>query len=159
MPAIPMWFLGRNLVAFSLTPQAVAADGTLSDVANSTQSLLGLWETIERVGSPERENISPGDSRRANHVILEENNSYRFVGIVQLAKAPGAGANQVNNPLTHLADSYDYFKLVLTRAGKTATFYGVRGEFREVINKGKCNVELTLDMIDPGGPNPAVADV
>lgn len=162
MPAVPVWLQGTGVTVATLTGQVVAADGTLTDaVTTGIQPLVLKWDSIELENSPELEEISAADTTRANNVIIKESTRMRFSCIMQKAIPAGAGANDKALPLQHMALTYSYIKMVLTRGGVAAedtwTFYGCRGAFSETLSKGKCIQTLSLEMMDPGVANPAIA--
>lgn len=157
MALIPQWVTGRSVSVFSITPQVVAADGTLSD--GTVASLVGLWETIGLESNPETEEISAADAARQSTVILKEN--YSITATLILRKGVASGAV---NPLRSAIVASDVFKIILTHVSNvgatpgtaTWTFYGVRGPYRENFAKGKTAVDVTWTMADPGATNPAL---
>ncbi len=146
MAAITPWLTtGNGPFAVTLTPQTVAADGTLSD--GTLVTLTGTVDDIEFNNDPTNENIKPMSTLRANYVNTSDDPSWTLVEILK--------SNGVNLlPAANYAS--DVFKLVVTRGAQVATYYGRRGPYGERIQNGKSTARLTLQPVDIGSANPAI---
>lgn len=143
MPSVPTWLTGRHVTTCSITPQTVAANGTLT--AGTSSSLVGTLDEITLDSTPELEEISPMDTLFQNNVILK--NATRIT-LTQILKSNGT------NLLTAAANAADVFAVVITRGGQTWTFYGTRGAYSEGLRRGRSTCSLTLEMIDITTANP-----
>lgn len=157
MPTVPNWLLGQHVTAFVITGATVGADGTLTDgTLTAISTMAGLWDEISLEYTPQTEEISAADSVRLNNVIVKKGSRFRCTQIMQTAKAAGQSANNAINPLHHIAVTYDYFKCVFTRGGKTWTGYFLTGGYSEDIRAGRSTCSITGEMVDTGATNPAV---
>lgn len=143
MTAIPVWLLGQHVSACAITPQSVAANGTLS--AGAASSLVGSLDGIELDSTPELEEISPITTSRLNNVVVK---SGTRITLTEILKSNGT------NILPAAAVAADYFYVAITRGGQSWAFYGARGTYTESIQRGKSVASLTLEMVDIGSANP-----
>jgi len=151
MTAIPTWIRGRDVQSVVLTGQTVAADGTLTNGSSPAAQTVTASLAFVRVSQrPQKDNVSPVTSPRANNVIGEDD-SQTEIGLL----INGSG---VTNPLATLCAAYDIIKLVFQRkitgastTGDTWTHYASRGDFDEVIDsKTKNLTTLVIDQVDIG---------
>lgn len=158
MAVVPTWLLGQNVSAFVLTGATVGSDGTLTDATGTgINAMAGLWDEISLEYAPQTEEISAADSVRLNNVLIKKGTRFRCTQIMQKAKASGQAADNAINPLTHIAATYDYVKVVFTRASKTWTGYFLLVGYSESPRAGRSTCEITLEMVDTGAANPALS--
>jgi hypothetical protein len=141
MPGVPPYMRGRDVTAFTLVPQTVAADGTFT--AGTSKSLAGTWEEVDIDIEPITEEISSADAVRSNNMILKEQIRIRCT---QILKRSGATANE----LAALMASADYFLLTLTRGPNTWAVYVLRAGYSESIRAGKSVATATFIAVDTG---------
>lgn len=139
MAAIPVWLRGRNVTTFTLVPQTVAANGTLTP--GFSESLAGVWEEIDITVDTQTEEISPADATRQNNVVIKDGYTFRCTGILK--------ANGANQPAAILAAN-DVFQMNVTRGGQAWSGYFVRSNYRETIRAGRSTWEVTLLFTDTG---------
>lgn len=133
MVAIPVWLIGQHITTLNIIPQAVAADGTLSDGA--TSSLVGCIDEISPSLDVEEEEISPMTATTGNMVTTL--NMPRLI-LVEVLRKNGV------NILAAAAAGSDYFKIVFVRGSQTWTGYFKRGAYQEGIRRGKSSGTLNL---------------
>lgn len=156
--AIPVWLLGQHVSAYVLTGATVGSDGTLSDATGTgIQAMAGLWDEISLEYTPQTEEISAADAVRLNNVIIKKGTRIRCTQIMQKAKVSGQASDNAINPLNHIAATYDYVKIVFTRASKTWTGYFLIAGYSEDLRASRSLCSLTLEMIDNGAANPALS--
>lgn len=148
MAKIPTWLLGKHATTINIIPQTVAADGTLT--AGTSAPLIGYLDSIEYNLTPETEDIQAMDKRAGNKVIVTD--TFGIV-LTEILKTNDVGATPTNI-LANLASLGDYFSFVCTRGGRTFTFFGLRGAYKENINRGKSTGALNIDYVDAGVTNP-----
>jgi len=141
MPGIPAFLRGRDVTAFTLTPQAVAADGTLT--ASTAVSFAGVWDSCQVSTNPVIEEIFAADAVRVHRHILHDDWGFDCVALILRA---GTGVNKLSTSLA----TADYFLLTLTRGTQTWTGYVIRGPHREEIGHGKSTIHASFLAIDAG---------
>jgi len=158
MSVVPTWLLGQHVSAFVITGATVGSDGTLTDgTTTALATMAGLWDEITLEYAPQTEEISAADSVRTNNVIVKKGSRFRCTQIMQKAKASGQSSDNAINPLNHIAVTFDYAKVVFTRASKTWTGYFLVAGYEEGIRAGKSTCSITLEMVDSGAANPALS--
>lgn len=155
MPTVtPNAFLGRNITSIAITPQDVAADGTITANALGAKTVTGQVQSIRNMSTNELENVTGITQRRRNMIILETGTVYTISGFLLANDSVATPTNWIEA----IVAEFDYVKLVFTRNGKAQTFYGVVHTY-ECNHQGKGQVpfSLELEMIDPGDVNPVEA--
>lgn len=144
MAAIPVWAVGQNC-AFTITPQTVAANGTLSD-NGSAVTLTGHLSEASIESTVDLVELSPMDATRRNMVPTTVGTR---VDLTELVKKNGT------NLLANQAYTSSYFKVVITRGAQAFTFYGTLASYGENYSRERVPGRFALDMVDPGVSNPA----
>lgn len=144
------WFLGKNL-NIVITPQDVAADGTMVDTATTYTAgmpLLGRLDSAEYDSSYDLDNISPLNFMTRNPVPIEAGTNFTITEIMAAlplidAASQGIGASK-SNVLFRASRHSLYHKVVLTMQTnapaniEVTTLYGLMTAPRRVqFNKGK----------------------
>lgn len=155
MAAIPDVFLGRNTGTLTITPQDVAAGGTLSDNAAGALSVLAVTTDVRKRSENRTEEISGITSRRENNVIVTTASNYTVSGFLLANDTAVIGTSK--NKVNAIVQAFDYVKLIFSRGGLTETFYALIQSYEETFRKGKTEFTLEITMIDPGVNNPAQA--
>ena len=146
MPTIPVWLLGKNVTAVSITGQALTG-ATLAD-SGSAVALLAKTQGINHSITPELQEINSMNSTRQNNVILSD--GFQFT-INCLMVNDGTDPA----PLRTLVNTFDYLKVVFTKgsggSAETYTAYCVRGAYNEDMQgRGAGICSLVLEAIDAG---------
>lgn len=151
MASIPNFFLGRNTTTMTITAQTVGSDGALTNDTSGALSLLAVAEDIEMTQTNDLENISALNKRLKNNVVVESATTLTVNGYLLANDSSGTPTNLAAN----ITQSFDYFKWILARGGRTWTGYGIVREYSERIQKGATRFTLSFDMVDPSTSNPA----
>jgi hypothetical protein len=147
--------LGKHLTSVVMTPQTVAADGTLAD----TTPVVTLTTTIEELGEdfmPTHAEISPLNSVRQHNVIEDDAYAIRF-SVFKVND--GTDPDKLKTAIR----SADVFKLVyvegtVTGGIKTTTTYGLRGQYSTGFQgKGKQIGTINFVCVDIGASSYSVA--
>lgn len=147
MATIPQWLLGRHLTSVVITPQTVAAAGTLSD--GTAKTVTTVVDSIQASINPVHEEINPVNSTRANNVITHDDSSLTL-SIIEVNNGSDP------NPLEALVLTNDVFKVVFTKGTQTSfaatwTGYFTRGSCNFGISgRGKQIASLELLQVDAG---------
>jgi len=132
--AVPEWLIGRGITTITVTAQEFSG-GVLATPAG--QSAVDFFTVVDRIyyeHEVELVDVSPTTSRQRNMVILTTGGTFTLTENMRRASAGGAHSF---NGLALLFHTWDYFRLVFTRAEKTYTFYAVNGGFTEEVGRGK----------------------
>lgn len=116
--------------------------GTVADLA-------GTLDELNQDYSSRLEEISALDIAIDNNVIISRQTSFRIREIMQ-SVTPGSKLGDITN-------SADIFQIVVTRASKTYTYYGVLASYSEPMVKGKHVAEAVFAQIGLTTANPAYA--
>jgi len=153
---IPPYFLGKHTSSLVIAGAVPDAGGVLTDGA--TNAILATTDSVEINDDPDVENVTCLTQTRKNNVIIEGGVSVVITGKLLNAEAStwkdALGVTQTGNPITALCAQYDYFRIQLTRAGRTWDGYFLRGPYREQVQKGPVGFTLNLLPVDPGQANP-----
>jgi hypothetical protein len=152
--SVPRYLLGRHLTAVTLTPQTVAADGTLSN--GTPVTLTAVVDSLQDDLNANTEEISAVNSTRQNNVVLDDGASLQLAVI------------RVNNgtdpaPLRTAFGLTDVFKVAYTEgtgsSAKVITGYytrsSVSGGFQ---GKGKQIGTFAFIPVDAGSNTYTVAN-
>lgn len=151
MVAVPSWLLGKHATTITITGQDISGTGMLTNAAAGAKSLVGYLDEISINAENTTEMIQSMDVRRENEVIVGTRTTITFTEILKANDSSGT-------PLNILADAamlFDYAKAIITRGGRTWTFYGLIKDYNEDIRRGKSTGRLQLVMVDPGIANPS----
>lgn len=158
MATIPLWLIGRDVAVATLTVQSVnASTGVLTDATgnndvaalHNTSTGIGLLDEISVSYHRRTENISAINRVNAHHyptVIATE---------ITLTEILRAGHLTATTPYSKCllgnawhAGASAYVKVVVTRALRTWTLYGVMESYEERLVRGKNVARLTIRMVD-----------
>jgi hypothetical protein len=144
--SVPQYLLGRHLTAITLTPQTVAANGTLSDGTGIV--LTAVIDSLALSLQANTEEISALNSGRQNNVTLDDGASLQLSII------------RVNNgndpaPLRTAVLASDVFKVAYTEgsgaSARVVTGYYRRSNYDDGFQgKGKQIATLALIPVDAG---------
>jgi len=151
MAKIPTWAIGKHITAFTLVPQNIGADGTLTDATTNTLVFYGHLQEIEMETSVSFENISAMDRPFENNVPYEVATTYRVTEIDKYT-APGSLSAKAMFELP-----YSIWKITLTRGANTWTGYCIPGNYRFTGTKPRVTSTFELKMVDAGVANPTYA--
>lgn len=148
MAAIPLWAIGRNVTACTLTPQTVnPTTGVLTDTT-PVASFFGHLQSLDIESDVELNNLSSMDRPQKNFVPIEFGTRVRISEFVK-----SAGPNLAMRAFM----TGTYYKYVIARGGQSFTGYGVIASCRMSATKPTIIEELVLEPIDVGSGNPVYA--
>lgn len=146
MASIPLYQLGKHLVAITITPQNVSTAGVLSD--GTPISCVATRRSMGLDFQPEKSEINHGGSTRHNNVVLADGYSYN----IEVLKV-----NNGNDPapLKTAYLAYDIFKVSWTEGTGTSqkvnTIYGSRGAAGDRYDgRGEVIFTFAIDCVDVG---------
>jgi len=155
MASIKNFLKGAHLTSVIITPQTVAANGTMTD--GTPVTVTTTMESISETFSAVNEEIAAVNSTRTNPVRVADSIS---VSIAVIKVNNGTDVN----PLKTLIMSYDIFKVAWTEGtvssfAKTTTIYGTRGTLSSGIQgRGKQIATLDFESVDAGSLTVTVVD-
>jgi len=155
MASIKNYLKGAHLTSVVITPQSVAANGTMTDgtPVTVTTTIDSIQETFAAVN----EEIAAVNSTRTNPVRVADS-----VGLSIAIIKVNNGSDV--NPLKTLVLNYDIFKVAWTEGtvtsfAKTTTIYGTRGTLQSGIQgRGKQIATLDFESVDAGSATVTVVD-
>ncbi len=161
MSAIKRFQRGRDVTAITIIPQDVSAAGALTATSfsgfNAGGSLLGRCDGITIRNRLNSEVIMSVDDVLVNNVPITEEYSIEVREILTQKTGSGgiaASATDYEPMLPRLfnerdsgtgASKWDYFKITVTKGGKSYTIYGLKQELNDnVQGSGKQVASMTL---------------
>lgn len=153
MSQLPIFLIGRNVSAVTLTLLAVAADGTLSD--STAYTLTGVIDEVEYNGQTSLESIPHLTSARDHMVAVQTDDSITLVEVLQ-----AASSSAYNLLATAFFSASDYARVAITRGSGSWTFTALMESYEETLQRGKTVGRLVLRQTDLGNAtaNPSYAD-
>src|SRR5579863_7269705 len=158
MPAqLPNFFLGRQTTSFTLSALDVSSTGSLtldgSFNGGAAYCMMGVFKSIEITSENETENVSATSQREKNMMIVETATTVDCEFLI-LAN-DGSGASNIAFEMMY---AFDYVEVVLNRASRTFTFYGIVKSIKQAITgKGSVTGTIQLEMVGIGSSNPALS--
>lgn len=156
MAAILRYLTGNKTTVITITAQDVSAAGVLTDTASSTGTLTsGRCDGLNIVGRLNSDLVMSIDDTITNHVGMFTDYQFDLTEIlVQKTGTGGVTASATNYEpiLPYLfykaasgTSTYEYFKIVVTKGGKTYTLYGIKHELSDGVNgQGKQVARMSL---------------
>lgn len=147
MPSIPVWLVAKNITAVTVTPQTVAANGSLSD--GTPIALAAKLRDIDDELETQTEEINPITSGRLNNVPIAD--GYRCA-------IEFLGVNDGNDPDPMMTAwlASDIFKIAYTigtasGSVKVKTIFGCRSRKSFKTNgKGAPQLRFEILCVDVG---------
>jgi hypothetical protein len=130
----PNWLAGFGITTIQVTAQQFSG-GVL--VTPAGQFPVDFFTVVDRIfyqHEVEHRNVTPTNSRQRNLVILETGGTFTITELMR-AEASALGGAHAFNSLAALFHTYDYFKLVFTRAMRSYTDYAVNGGYDEDVGR------------------------
>lgn len=146
----PQYALGRT-TTLTVTPCTVAADGTITEVTGSAQTITARLKGVGFEYTPTTEEISPITSMMENDVIISKRNGF---DIEELVPATGISG------LLLIGVGWDLVKVVDTLGStpKGFTHYGpIVGLGRPIRSKGSVTVSMRVGQSAGNDTNPLYA--
>jgi len=152
MASIPTWLLGKHLTSVVLTPQAVAADGTLSDSgSNTAQTVTARVRRIRLNSSVMTEDIRPVNSVRANNVVTGFDHTITLSVLMRPKSTSPAVVSSPLASLAYAASDNEIVKCTFTRGTSAWSGYFTVADYTEGVESfGANESELTLRQVDDG---------
>jgi len=155
MATVKNYLKGAHLTSVVITPQTVAASGTLTDGTGVT--ITTTIDSISETFAALNEEIAAVNSTRTNPVRVADSIA---ISIAVIKVNNGTDVN----PLLTLILSNDIFKIVWTEGtvstfAKTKTLYATRGTLQSGIQgRGKQIATLDFESVDAGSATLTVVD-
>ena len=153
------WTVGRHGVAINFLPLLVNNDGTFTNPAQTTQSILTLWDELDVDMETETEEISSADAYQQHFVVLKNAVRIRAQTVVRsrITNAAPFGGPTLN-PLAALFIAYDFYEVAIAfgspAQAETWQVICTRGRFSRQYRKGRTIEVISLEPVDTGVPNP-----
>lgn len=126
-----------------IEPCAVNADGVITVTTANGRSLKGRCESIRIRHRLNTDMIMSVDDTLENHVALYEGYVVELREIQTVKTATVAGGYE--NVLPSMYYQADYFRVTLSKGGKTYVVYGIRSDMDDGIEgQGRQTTSLTL---------------
>lgn len=146
MAGILKYLRGRDTTTISITAQDVSSAGLLTDTSSATGSLVGgRCDSVRVTCRNNTEMIMGVDDIIENHVSIYIGYTIELTEILtQKVGTGGLGATTNYEPIlpklfytTPSGNStYEYFKIVVTKGGKTYTLYGLKQDISDGVTSG-----------------------
>jgi hypothetical protein len=157
MPAqLSNFFLGRQTTAATLSALDISSTGslTIDGTFNGgvAYSFLAVFKSIKRTYKNTMEDVSSTSQRGENEMIVSSGTVYEVEGLIL-----GNDAAGISNIVSEMVGSgqFDYTEIVVTRAGRTTTFYGVVRQYEEgIVGKGSVSFTFELGPVNIATANP-----
>lgn len=152
MAAVNPFLLGRGLSQMTITPQSVAADGTLTD--GTAGSLLATFKTFSFTQDNNTEEVSASSSKRQNMIIVDGGTSINFTGLLFSNDSVGSPVNVARAQVQNA----DYIKAIWNSGGIVFRCFGIVDKYEEEVSgKGAVTYSLSLSPVDIGSANPLLS--
>ena len=151
LPTVPLFQLGKHLTLVRLTPQAVAANGDLSDTT-TVVTVTAYINDLDCEFDLEGEEINAMNSTRRNMVTTSTGSK---LNLSILKVNDGTNPNAVRYQVTGNG-AKEYWKIEYTEGTATGSINVVSGLYRFASYKdgfqgrGKQIAAMSFDEIDPG---------
>lgn len=123
--AYPDWLLGRGITTISVTPGTLVA-GVFT--AGTAKSFYTTVDEIEWNTGVQTSDIRPLTQFHRHMVPTSRGNGFRLREILRNTAGP---AGQSGNSLADMFHTYEYFRVVFTRASRTFTLMHSNGGYTE----------------------------
>jgi hypothetical protein len=160
MAAIRNFLRGRDLTACTIDPCTVAATGVITVVTGSGASFRTLLDSVKITQRVTTEMIMSVDDIIENNVVLYDGYDIEITEILTRKTATGGGGPYEPKLPVLYYGGWDYFRLTLSKGGKTYVVYGVRQSLDDgVTGQGKQTATMRLNAVNVNVDNSGVASI